>query len=79
MNKSVRERSEEGPPREIDEMGRDRRQFLVLSAAAGACAMQVPTASAEEATAIAPPGAPLPVAMRPVSQFFSRSTSRHKS
>ena len=55
MNKSVRERSEEGPPREIDEMGRDRRQFLVLSAAAGACAMQVPTASAEEATGIAPP------------------------
>ena len=55
MNNNARARSEEDRSREADEMGRDRRQFLLLSAAAGACAMQVSTAGAEGANAIAPP------------------------
>src|SRR5215475_6550916 len=58
MNKGVQARAEENPPqlKEIQEPNHDRRQLLLLlSAAAGACTIDVPTASAEDATAIPPP------------------------
>jgi len=56
MNKDVQARAEEDRPGEVEEASHDRRQLLLLlSAAAGICTMQVPTASAEDATAIPPP------------------------
>lgn len=56
MNKDVQARAEEDCPGEVEEANHDRRQILVLlSAAAGICTMQLPTASAVDATEIAPP------------------------
>ena len=56
MNKDVQARAEEDCPGEVEEANHDRRQLLVLlSAAAGICTMQLPTASAVDATETAPP------------------------
>jgi mannose-6-phosphate isomerase-like protein (cupin superfamily) len=56
MNKDVQARSDEDRLGEVRATSHDRRQLLLLlSAAAGFCAMSAPTASAEGATGIAPP------------------------
>jgi hypothetical protein len=79
MNKDVQARAEEDCPGQVEEANHDRRQLLVLlSAAAGICTMQLPTASAVDATEIAPPRRALTVATRPEGRFFSRLTSRRK-
>ena len=58
MNKAVQARAENDRPqlKEIEGANNDRRQLLLLlTAAVGACAIDVPTANAEDATAIPPP------------------------
>jgi hypothetical protein len=58
MNKTLQARAEKDrlQLKEIEGASNDRRQLLLLlSAAVGACAIDVPTANAEDATAIPPP------------------------
>lgn len=82
MNKGVQAGAEEDRSqlKGVEEANHDRRQLLLLlSAAAGACAMEVPAASAEDTTAIQPPRRALTGRDASGSRFSSRLTSRRKS